>query len=116
MGWQDRAYNRDDPNGIPPVQFTLPKISPLVMTLLCVNFGLFLLKFSPQIELLEVKWASLSLASPARWWQLWRLITYQYIHGGVGHVFFNMLGVYFFVPTLERRWGWEKTFAFYTLG
>ena len=37
--------------------------------------------------------------------QIWRFFTYQFIHGGLGHIFFNMLGLYFFGPLVEQWWG-----------
>jgi membrane associated rhomboid family serine protease len=37
--------------------------------------------------------------------QPWTLITYSFLHGGFGHLFFNMLGLYFFGPRLEERLG-----------
>ena len=49
-------------------------------------------------------------------WQPWRWITYQYLHAGGNHIFFNMLTLYFFLPALERLWGWKRTLAFYTAG
>jgi len=35
----------------------------------------------------------------------WTLVTYQFLHGGTGHIFFNMLGLFFFGPRLEIRLG-----------
>jgi membrane associated rhomboid family serine protease len=35
----------------------------------------------------------------------WTLITYQFLHAGVMHLLFNMLGLYFFGPRLEARIG-----------
>jgi membrane associated rhomboid family serine protease len=45
--------------------------------------------------------------------QVWRLITYQFLHGGFGHIFFNMLGLMFLGPPLERNWGSRKFLTFY---
>jgi membrane associated rhomboid family serine protease len=45
--------------------------------------------------------------------QLWRLITYQFLHGGLWHILFNMLGLYFLGPTLERHWGSKRFLTFY---
>ena len=33
----------------------------------------------------------------------WTPITYMFLHGGIWHLFFNMLGLYFFGPALESR-------------
>lgn len=35
----------------------------------------------------------------------WTLITYQFLHAGFGHLFFNMLALFFFGPRLEIRLG-----------
>ena len=35
----------------------------------------------------------------------WQLVTYGFLHGGIGHLFFNMLVLFFFGPPLEARWG-----------
>ena len=36
---------------------------------------------------------------------LWQLFTYQFLHGGLFHILFNMLAVWMFGCDLERRWG-----------
>jgi len=35
----------------------------------------------------------------------WSLVTYMFLHGGMGHLIFNMIGLYFFGPRLENRLG-----------
>lgn len=37
--------------------------------------------------------------------RVWQLVTYAFVHVGFGHLFFNMLGLYFFGQRLEFRWG-----------
>lgn len=41
-----------------------------------------------------------------------QLITYMFMHGGLGHLFFNMFAVWMFGRTLETVWGPSK-FLFY---
>ncbi len=45
------------------------------------------------------------------WWQL---ITYQFLHANLGHIVFNMFALWFFGPTVERRFGHWR-FLFYYL-
>lgn len=45
----------------------------------------------------------------------WTLITYQFLHGGIGHLFFNMIGVFFFGPRLEMRLGSRHFIALYLI-
>lgn len=35
----------------------------------------------------------------------WQLFTYQFLHGGLLHILFNMLALWMFGCDLERRWG-----------
>src|SRR4051812_2163004 len=36
---------------------------------------------------------------------LWQLVTYIFLHAGVFHILFNMLGLYMFGSELETTWG-----------
>lgn len=38
----------------------------------------------------------------------WTLVTHIFLHGNMGHLFFNMLFLFFFGPVLERRVGSDK--------
>lgn len=43
----------------------------------------------------------------------YQFITYMFFHGGIGHLFGNMLALFFFGPWLERTWGSQRFFIFY---
>ena len=45
--------------------------------------------------------------------ELWRLITYQFLHAGVAHLIFNMWALYFFGPAVEEAMGQGRFLAFY---
>jgi len=47
--------------------------------------------------------------------QIWRLITYQFLHDGFNHFFFNMLGLFFFGTAMERIFGSKKFILFYLI-
>ena len=36
---------------------------------------------------------------------IWQLVTYMFLHGGVGHLLVNMLALWMFGTELERTWG-----------
>jgi membrane associated rhomboid family serine protease len=38
----------------------------------------------------------------------WQVLTYAFLHGGMGHLFFNMLGLWMFGSELERLWGQKR--------
>ncbi|BAM04488.1 rhomboid family intramembrane serine protease [Phycisphaera mikurensis] len=65
-------------------------------------------------------------ADPLRWgyfsvnkaiWglEVWRFLTYQFLHADFFHILFNMIGLYFFGPLLERELGRRAFLAFYLL-
>ncbi len=45
--------------------------------------------------------------------QVWKPLTYQFLHGGLTHLFWNMLLLFFFGPGLERVLGTPQFFRFY---
>lgn len=47
----------------------------------------------------------------------WTLVTYQFLHdpGGLGHIFFNMLALFFFGPKLESLLGSKSFLKLYLL-
>ncbi len=45
--------------------------------------------------------------------ELWRLITYQFVHANLGHIIFNMWALYFFGPVIEQIMGSRKFLAYY---
>ena len=47
--------------------------------------------------------------------QPWTLLTYAFVHAGIGHIFFNMLALFFFGPPLEERWGSREFLKFYLI-
>ncbi|MDE1893198.1 MAG: rhomboid family intramembrane serine protease [Pseudomonadota bacterium] len=42
----------------------------------------------------------------------WQLVTYAFLHGGVTHILFNMIGLYMFGGTIERTFG-SRNFTIY---
>ena len=47
--------------------------------------------------------------------QPWTLVTYMFLHGGFGHLFFNMLALYFFGPAVEGRFGSREFIKYYLI-
>ena len=45
----------------------------------------------------------------------WTAITYMFLHGSFGHIFFNMLSLWVFGPPLEARLGGRRFVTLYTL-
>lgn len=47
--------------------------------------------------------------------QVWQLITYQFMHGGFWHIFFNMFVLWMFGASIEDIFGSKKFLTFYLL-
>lgn len=43
----------------------------------------------------------------------WTIVTYMFLHAGFGHIFFNMLALYFFGPQVELRLGGRAFLGLY---
>lgn len=126
MGIYDRDYNRPNPydqhysmgggfRGLPPV----------VKWLLISNFVIFIAKYvvfkdlmpgDPRIKFTILdEYFSVLPASLGYSLQIWRLITYQFLHSGVMHLVFNMIVLYFMGPFVERAWGSRTFIKFYLI-
>jgi membrane associated rhomboid family serine protease len=116
MAWEDRAYYREGSSYGSGPKFIFPMPSKLTFAVIIANVAVFLLRIFPDAYFWSVEHGALDFRGKLAFIQPWRWITYQYIHGGAAHLFFNMISIYFFLPMVERAWGWKRAFAFYTAG
>src|ERR1700722_8971424 len=47
--------------------------------------------------------------------QIWRFITFQFLHANAMHLVFNMIGLFFFGPMIESYLGSRRYLVFYLL-
>jgi membrane associated rhomboid family serine protease len=45
----------------------------------------------------------------------WQLVTYALLHGGIGHLFFNMFALYMFGLPIEQAWGSQRFVIYYVV-
>jgi len=121
VGFQDRNYYHK-PQGFGSggggmqqggMGIFLPRITPMVKYLLIVNVAVFFLQ-SVRPGSLE-GWFAASGGTYTQALQVWRLVTFQFLHGGTSHLVFNMLGLYFLGTILERSWGSKQFIYFYLI-
>jgi membrane associated rhomboid family serine protease len=116
MGLYDRDYTqesfRSSYRHAPQMRMSFPRITPVVKWLLIINLTVFFVQILGADQTL-VMWFSVLPASLGITLQLWRFVTYQFLHGGMWHILFNMLGLFFLGPVLERHWGSRKFLTFY---
>ncbi len=44
---------------------------------------------------------------------LWQLVSYMFLHGGIGHILFNMLALWMFGASVEETWGTRRFLQYY---
>jgi membrane associated rhomboid family serine protease len=122
MGLYERDYTQEQNDAqsryAPQMRLGFSSLTPVVMWLLIINVVVFLIDtlFSSgqKNELTPLKSLfALIPATPMLTLQIWRLITYQFLHWDMSHIFWNMLGLFFLGPSLERQWGGKKFLTFY---
>jgi membrane associated rhomboid family serine protease len=91
-------------------------LTPAVKLIMLLNIGVFLLTVIlagvAHIDL--VRYCALpgltdTIFNP------WRIVTYMFLHGSFLHLLFNMLGLWFFGPPLENRWGTRRFWQFFLI-
>ncbi|MBB5353374.1 membrane associated rhomboid family serine protease [Haloferula luteola] len=117
MGFSERNYARSVRGGQPP-------LPPVTKALLIINGGIFLLDLMLRptqgysgVELPGPfeQWGAFQVSTGLLGGRIWELVTFQFLHAGVMHVFLNMMAVYFFGPWVERWWGSRRFIAYYLL-
>jgi len=117
---------QDSDQGGGGMQFAMPRITPMVKRILLANVAVFLIfnmiLFQPTAVDGGAAFSFLQRTfalAPALWldWfpllPLWQLVTYGFMHGGLGHIFMNLLMLFFLGTMLEEMVGGRRFLTFY---
>lgn len=88
-------------------------LPPVVKNLLILNVLFFLAKFVLQrygIDLDHLLGLHYYKASDFHFWQP---LTYMFMHGDFGHIFFNMFALWMFGAMIENQWGSKRFLIYY---
>ena len=136
MGFQDRDYGRRPRGGgshfggsegiaqVGNVGFVYPRWGSYSLWLILICVGMLLIdgiagraagypRRSPLGPVAE--FFAFSLETTFAQLRVWELVTFQFQHAGLGHLFGNMLVLFFFGPMVESYWGSKRFLAFYLL-
>ncbi|MBN2064300.1 MAG: rhomboid family intramembrane serine protease [Sedimentisphaerales bacterium] len=133
MSFQDRNYYGGGQGGMggpfgggSRLSFGLPSWTPMVKLLIIINVVVFVIQHVLGPNLMALVPGELTICRNAvdAWFsvigfkliyaiQLWRIITFQFLHADMMHLLFNMLGLFFLGPVLERSWGSRHLLFFY---
>jgi len=92
----------------------MPPLSAAVRALLIANAVFFVAGLLPGMGERMVGWFAFWFPRNEHF-ALWQVVTYMFMHGGIGHLFFNMFALVSFGTLLERQWGSRKFLIFYFL-
>jgi membrane associated rhomboid family serine protease len=119
MGWQDRQYDRGTGGA-----FGNDRVSEkwsVVTWLLVINCAVFLIDIVLTSGTRIPQWLSpyylgrFTVDEAFYKVQLWRVLTYQFLHADILHILFNMIGLFFFGRLMEQWWGSKRFLAFYLI-
>lgn len=85
-------------------------LSPVVKWIIYICVAVYIVfllaaPFSAQAATALYYWLGASVTETILKGRIWQFVTYAFVHGGFGHLFFNLLALYFFGQRLEYRWG-----------
>lgn len=61
------------------------------------------------------QWGHFSTRLGFAWLEVWRLVSFQFLHADLLHLAFNMLGLFFFGPLVEQYLGRKRYAAYYLM-
>jgi membrane associated rhomboid family serine protease len=90
-------------------------LSPAIKALIAVNVGIFVIMWLMPAALRQSVQMFLGLVPEAVFgsFRIWQPFTYMFLHGDIGHIFFNMLALWMFGTELERMWGTSAFLRYY---
>lgn len=88
-------------------------LTEVVKQLIIINVIIFFVLQLPMLAQLHKYFVFYPLGSD--YFQPVQLITHMFNHGNTSHLFFNMLGLFFFGPHVERLWGPKRFLTYYLI-
>jgi membrane associated rhomboid family serine protease len=77
-------------------------LSPAIKILVIINVVAFLASLAVPAMVIQLGVVPADVFEKGA---IWQLVSYMFLHGGIGHLLMNMLSLWMFGTELERRWG-----------
>jgi len=84
--------------------------TPVVKNILIINVAIFAISYLVNLPINQ--WFGLYNVYSENF-AIYQFFTYMWLHGGLGHIFWNMLMIFFLGPLLEQVWGSKRFAIFY---
>lgn len=95
------------------MMYQQPRVTPGVKGILIACIGVYVLQMAPGVGRYIEAYGALMPSLVFKHGQVWRLVTYMFMHGGTMHLLFNMLALWMFSYEIETRWGTRRFLTFY---
>lgn len=94
-----------------------PRLTPVIKAILIANVVVYLFELLPYTRFLILMWGKLVPSMTFAGGQLWRLVTYMFLHDPYSpfHLLFNMLALWMFGLEIEQMWGSRRFAWFYAI-
>jgi membrane associated rhomboid family serine protease len=100
------------------LSLSFPPFTPWVKRIIIACVGIYFLQvvlgaIAPGVRGILELYGGLTPTLVLHYGMIWQLITYSFLHAGVGHVLINMLMLWMFGAQQEQDWGSKKFLEFY---
>jgi membrane associated rhomboid family serine protease len=118
VGLHDRDYLRDEYDQ-ERRGFSMPSPQSMTVALVVINVALFLFNFFSITNAHKDgwlnDWLSATNFTAMRPWLWFQFLTYGFAHASPGHIFFNMLALWFLGRSVEEMYGPREYLRFYLI-
>ena len=118
VGLEDRDYLRDEYDQ-ERRGFSMPSPQSVTVALIIINVALYLFNFFSITKAHPDGWLndllSISNLTVMRPWLWFQFLTYGFAHASPGHIFFNMLALWFLGRSVEEMIGQREYLRFYLI-
>ena len=88
-------------------------ITTVLRNILFSNIIVFIITLNPSLYNSVSSWFALQSDAVLYHFQIWRLVTYMFLHGDFLHILFNMFFLWMFGRELEHEWGGREFLKYY---
>ncbi|KER11011.1 MAG: protease [[Candidatus Thermochlorobacteriaceae] bacterium GBChlB] len=91
-------------------------VPPAIKLILIANVSVFVFQYFTPLRAPLMEFGALWTLD-SRNFEVWQLVTYMFMHGGLFHILFNMIALWMFGAEIENYWGTQQfTIYYFTCG
>jgi membrane associated rhomboid family serine protease len=95
------------------IQNPFANMTPVVKNLAMINVVFFAATYALKAMGIDLEHILSAYYPGSPSFRLWQIFSYMFMHGGIGHIFSNMLGLIMIGPLLEQTFGPKRFLIYY---